>query len=105
MSRGHNLISHQNTNEAPSNLLGKVQSAHLEPNQARDVNGHNWQELREQMQHERGHEQGNQVEPHQEHPKEQYLPSISGRKKRKLNMTKCQRCRDDKKAVSDCAHA
>lgn len=95
---GHDLSSHKSTYEGPSNSLGRIQPTLLSLDQVRDVDGHNEQELRGQVQHERDHEQENQVEPHREHLKEPQSSSISERKKRKLNMTKCQRCRYDKKA-------
>ncbi|EMD97760.1 hypothetical protein COCC4DRAFT_73977 [Bipolaris maydis ATCC 48331] len=98
VSHGHNLSSYESTNKGPRNLLRRIQPALWEPDQAQNLDGHNGQKLRRQVQYERDHEQGNQVEPHREHLEEQQSSSISGRKKRKLNMTKCQRCRDDKKA-------
>ncbi|EUC50111.1 hypothetical protein COCMIDRAFT_32672 [Bipolaris oryzae ATCC 44560] len=96
--RGHNLSSHQNTNEGPGNSLEKILQALSEPDRSRGVDRNNGQEIRGQVQHEGDREQENQVKPRREHPKEQQQSSsISGRKERKLNMDKCQRCRDDKK--------
>ena len=72
-----------------------------ESNQPQNLNGHGEQHQPEKARNEVNKDEEHEIRPHGRNPEEQQSLPTPGQRKRKLNMVKCDRCRTDKKRVSD----
>jgi hypothetical protein len=103
-SHSHDLRLHDTAHEGHDTSLKKTTPILSGLSQAQDANRHDGPYVRGRAGDGANSEQDHQMQPHGEHFETQQTLPVPGRNKRKLNMTKCERCRTDKKAVSNYAY-